>query len=37
MARSEQMLKDNKVFSDKAKREIEALRSFSEVELKNVI
>lgn len=33
MARSEQMLKDNKVLSDKAKREIKQLREFSEEKL----
>ena len=33
MARSEQMLKDNKVLSDKAKREIQQLREFSEKQL----
>lgn len=35
MARSEQMLKDNKVLSDKAKREIHLLRKFSEDKLNN--
>ncbi|OOF37624.1 hypothetical protein [Rodentibacter heidelbergensis] len=33
MARSEQMLKDNKVLSDKAKREIQQLRDYSEEKL----
>ncbi|OOF38361.1 hypothetical protein BKK49_09845 [Rodentibacter rarus] len=33
MARSEQMLKDNKVLSDKAKREIQQLRDYSEERL----
>lgn len=33
MARSEQMLKDNKVLSDKAKREIQQLREYSEAQL----
>lgn len=37
MARSEQMLKDNKVLSDKAKREIQLLRDFSEKSLKEEI
>ncbi|OOF37916.1 hypothetical protein BKK47_10775 [Rodentibacter mrazii] len=35
MARSEQMLKDNKVLSDKAKHEIHQLRKFSEDKLNN--
>ncbi|OOF55611.1 hypothetical protein [Rodentibacter myodis] len=37
LARSEQMLKDNKVLSDKAKREIQQLRAFSteKMEVKN--
>ncbi|MCQ9120397.1 hypothetical protein [Rodentibacter pneumotropicus] len=35
MARSEQMLKDNKVLSDKAKREIHQLREYSEEKLEN--
>lgn len=35
MARSEQMLKDNKVLSDKAKREIQQLREYSEEKLEN--
>ncbi|OOF57930.1 hypothetical protein BKK56_00875 [Rodentibacter genomosp. 2] len=33
MVRSEQMLKDNKVLSDKAKREIKQLREYSEEKL----
>lgn len=33
MARSEQMLKDNEVLSDKAKREIQQLREYSETQL----
>lgn len=35
MARSEQMLKDNKVLSDKAKREIQQLRTYSEENLQS--
>ncbi|OOF62502.1 hypothetical protein [Rodentibacter pneumotropicus] len=35
MARSEQMLKDNKVLSDKAKREIHQFREYSEEKLEN--
>lgn len=35
MARSEQMLKDNKVLSDKAKHEIAQLREYSETQLNN--
>ncbi|OOF44960.1 hypothetical protein [Rodentibacter trehalosifermentans] len=33
LARTEQMLKDNKVLSDKAKREIQQLRDYSEEKL----
>ena len=36
MARSEQMLKDNKVLSDKAKNEIHKLQAFSQGELEKM-
>ena len=36
MARSEQMLKDNKVLSDKAKNEIYKLQEFSQGELEKM-
>ena len=36
MARSEQMLKDNKVLSDKAKNEIHKLQAFSQGELEKI-